>query len=207
MQTLSTGVTPESAWNDPALVQHVWEWFSRLSLEERMQAIAIEDPLWIRVYLLLFTQEHRRKDRSGNNNPVKREKVTRLYQRLTKRDTSKPMPLCTVGTSVSSNASSHTGSSSSGAHGEMDEVEVVDMTEKLGEDPILNLMPGRKGSWAGEEDDDEDEGEDDEDFWVELRAAAIEEFSAVELDVVRGWNEQLCCGDRAPLTGRLRFRY
>lgn len=81
------------------------------------------------------------------------------------------------------------------------------MTEKLGEDPILNLMPGRKGSWAGEEDDDEDEGEDDEDFWVELRAAAIEEFSAVELDVVRGWNEQLCCGDRAPLTGRLRFRY
>lgn len=77
----------ESVWSQPGLVQVVWEWFSKLSVEERMQALAIEDPLWIRLYLLLFKQELkcRRKDRTGFF-AVKRERVTRLYQRLTRRE-------------------------------------------------------------------------------------------------------------------------
>ena len=50
-------MTQDSNWNSGTLLASLWEWFSKLGSEERMQALAIDDPLWIRLYLKLFKHE------------------------------------------------------------------------------------------------------------------------------------------------------
>ena len=50
-------MTQDSNWNQDTLLASLWEWFCKLGCDERMQALAIDDPLWIRLYLKLFKHE------------------------------------------------------------------------------------------------------------------------------------------------------
>ena len=36
------------------VLSDLWQWFCALDLQERIQAIAIEDALWIKMYIVLF---------------------------------------------------------------------------------------------------------------------------------------------------------
>jgi hypothetical protein len=54
----------EGNWNPSQVLHQLWEWFCRLPAEERMQALSIEDPLWIRMYLLLYKTDKRRSTES-----------------------------------------------------------------------------------------------------------------------------------------------
>ena len=45
------------------VLSDLWQWFCALDLQERIQAIAIEDALWIKMYIVLFRKtekQHRR---------------------------------------------------------------------------------------------------------------------------------------------------
>src|SRR6056297_951388 len=50
-------MTHDSTWQQATLLSSLWEWFSELRPDERMQALTIDDPLWIRLYLKLFKHE------------------------------------------------------------------------------------------------------------------------------------------------------
>ena len=73
-------------WNAGTVVGSLWDWFCKLPMDEKMQAVAIDDPLWIRLYLKLYKHElkSRKKDRDIVYS-VKRDRVNYMYGRLLKQ--------------------------------------------------------------------------------------------------------------------------
>ena len=53
-----------SQWTRDDVLSDLWQWFCALDLQERIQAIAIEDALWIKMYIVLFRKTEKQQHRT-----------------------------------------------------------------------------------------------------------------------------------------------
>lgn len=59
-----------------------------MPIEEKMQTVAIDDPTWIKLYLLLYKAELKQRDKDPKSPPysVKKEKIRYMYNKLCRRE-------------------------------------------------------------------------------------------------------------------------
>lgn len=91
MMHCGSGMT-DGNWNTGKVLNELWEWFCKLSVEDRIQALTVEDPLWARLYLVLFKKE----EKDGKPLRLKRETVNHMYKKLFRKESHPQQPTPTT---------------------------------------------------------------------------------------------------------------
>jgi len=96
--------TSDCSWNPGKVVIELWEWFCKLTIEDRIQALTVEDPLWARLYLVLLKKE----ERDGKALRLKREIVNNMYKKLLRKETNPHQAVVTTTTTTTTTTTGYT---------------------------------------------------------------------------------------------------
>ncbi|CAN0538806.1 unnamed protein product, partial [Ectocarpus sp. 12 AP-2014] len=68
------------------MAEDLSSWFCQLSTQERLQAIAVEDVIWIRLFNVLYRKHKSSMSQRGTPPTWEREKVRKIYERLKRNE-------------------------------------------------------------------------------------------------------------------------
>ncbi|CAM9534878.1 unnamed protein product, partial [Discosporangium mesarthrocarpum] len=72
----------EHGWPQSNVVEDVRAWFYTLTAHERLQAIAVHDVIWIRLFSILYRRHKSWMRQGGRPSTWDRDKVQKIYDKL-----------------------------------------------------------------------------------------------------------------------------